>query len=434
MESIIIVGGGAGGLELATRLGNRLGRRKQAKIVLVDMSPTHFWKPLLHAVAAGKIDPAAHQIEYAAQAADHHFEFICGAVTGLDRAERSISIRTAARDGCEPLSPLRTLHYDKLVLAFGAVTNFYGVTGAATHSLALDSVAQAEVFRKRVIRSCVVASSEKASGKKPNAAVNIVIVGAGATGVELAAELSHTVRTLAKYNVHTLDPVRDIHIRIIERGSRLLPHLGADLASAAAAHLARLGIEVSTDTAVASVDADAVVGRDGRRFPSDVTLWAAGVEGPSLCTSLGLSLSGNKQIIVNPSLQTIDDPVIFAIGDCSSFVCPINGTAIPPRAQVAHQEAVFLADALSAKASGSLPAFHYRDYGSLISLGSFAAVGVLNRASSAQGVFVGGLMARVLYSLMYRKHVLALHGFAHMAAETLASWIRKKLTPSVRLH
>ncbi|MBC7502147.1 MAG: FAD-dependent oxidoreductase [Herminiimonas sp.] len=433
METIVIIGGGAGGLELATRLGNRLGRRHLAKIVLVDRMPTHFWKPLLHAVASGKLDPHTHQIEYAAQAADHYFEFICGEVTSIDRHGRTVTVSATGLVGADDERPLQAIGYDKLVLAFGAVTNFFGVEGAARHSLTLDSVYQAEVFRKRVIMHCVHASNDRASGRNPQATVDIVIVGGGATGVELAAELSHTVRTLAKYNVHALDPKRDIHIRIVERGTRLLPHLDATLAAAAARHLHRLGVNISTTAAVESVEADAVV-TDGARFASSITLWAAGVEGPRLCASLGLSLNRTRQILVGPTLQAIDDPAIFAIGDCASFVCPVKGTAVPPRAQVAHQQAVYLAGALCERSDATVPQFVYHDHGSLISLGSFAAVGVLNRASSVQGVFVGGLLARVLYGLMYQKHVVALQGVGHMIAQTVAIWLRKKLSPSVKLH
>lgn len=437
MQTIVIAGGGAGGLELATRLGDRLGRRRRARILLIDRSPTHIWKPLLHEVASGKLDPQVHQVEYSAQAAHHHFEFVHGEVKSVDRDAQIIDVGAChGGDGLER-QPGRRLRYDKLVLAFGAVTNFFGIPGAAEHSMTLDSVSQAEQFRQRLVALCVQKGIRRESGAEPDAKVNVVIVGAGATGVELAAELHHTAHALARYNVHALDPSRDVKIRIIERGDRILPQLNAKLAQNAEQYLRSLGIDVCIGSGVARVTPDAIHDDAGNIHASDITLWAAGVEGPQVCGTLGLRLNRLRQVLVGPSLQTIDDPKVFAIGDCSSHVCPVNGTVIPPRAQAAHQQAVFLASVLAEANIDRLPHFQYRDYGSLVSLGPFVAVGLLigslGRLGS-RGVVVDGILARVLYRLMYRKHVLALHGFASMVAQTISHWLRDRLTPPVKLH
>lgn len=435
MQTLVIVGGGAGGLELATRLGDTLGKTGRASIVLVDRSPTHFWKPLLHTVASGKRDPQVHQVEYSAQAAEHGFRFVCGEVRSVDRSTHTLDIAPYhADDGCEIL-PRRTLQYDKLVLAFGAITNFFGIPGAAEHSLTLDNVYEAEQFRKRFLASCMQASSRHAAGGQDDKGkVDIVIVGGGATGVELAAELNHTVRTLARYNVHALDPRNDVRIRLIERGDLLLPHLNPRLSKRAARHLRTLGVDVCTSTTVARVEADAVIDTNGRRHPSDITLWAAGVEAPAVCTTLGLPLNRLKQILVTPCLNTVRDANVYAIGDCSSYVCPVKGAAVPPRAQVAHQQAMFLADALSRPQDGPMPEFRYRDYGSLVSLGPFAAVGSLSGYAPGRELLLGGLAARLLYGLMYQKHVMALHGFIRMATQSAAHWLRARVTPPVKLH
>lgn len=432
METIVIVGGGAGGLELATRLGDSIGKSGQAKVVLVDRWPTHFWKPLLHTVASGKTDPQSHQVEYSAQAADHGFEFVRGEVLGVNREQRLVEIGACVSDDGVEVLPCRNLQYDKLVLACGAVTNFFNIPGAAEHSLTLDNVEDAEIFRKRFLASCMQASLHRKGDS--DAVVNIVIVGAGATGVELAAELRHTVHTLARYNVHSLDPARDVRIRIIERGGRVLPQLNPRLSKRAARHLRRLGIDVSIDTTVARVEHDAVHDAAGNRHASDITVWAAGVEGPEISKTLGLPLNRVGQIVVAPGLQTEGDPNVYALGDCSSYVCPVNGSAVPPRAQVAHQQAVFLAEILSRPRRNDVSAFQYRDYGSLVSLGPFAAVGVLSNGRKGREMLVGGSAARLLYGLMYQKHVMSLHGFVRMAAQSVAHWIRAKITPPVRLH
>jgi len=433
MQTIVIVGGGAGGLELATRLGDSAGKAGSARVVLVDRWPAHFWKPLLHTVASGKRDPHVSQLDYAAQACEHGFEFVRGEVLGIDRSAQCIRLAALLADDGAVLVPARLLPYDKLVLALGSVTNFYGVPGAAEHVLTLDDVPQAEAFRQRFVDGCIQASARNAANAGGDEGIDIVIVGGGATGVELAAELAHSARTLARYRVHALDPVRHVRIRIVERGSLLLPHLHPRQSKRAARHLRSLGIKVFTDTAVARVEAGAVHDTEGAVYPSTITLWAAGVEAPALCAGFGLPVNRLRQIVVGPTLQAVGDADIYAIGDCASFVCPIKGT-VPPRAQAAHQQAMFLAEALARGGQAKAPEFAYRDYGSLVSLGPLAAVGMLRGAVGERKMQVGGALARLLYALMYRKHLMALHGFVRMAAQTVADWIQEKLSPSVKLH
>ena len=424
METIVIVGGGAGGLELATRLGDTLGAGKRARILLVDRSPGHFWKPLLHTVASGKCDPQVTELAFTAQALDHDFEFMQGEVLRVDCAHQTITL--TPRGGRQDDGVCRTIGYDKLVLALGAVTNFYSVPGAARHAMTLDSVADAEAFRRRFVDGCIRAGERKEQ-------LTVVIVGGGATGVELAAELSNSARALADYRVHTLDPERDIHITVIERGDNLLPHLHTLQSQRAANHLRSLGIDVRTATAVAHVTDNAVIDSTGVAHRADLTLWAAGVEAPELCATLGLTLNHIRQIVVDSSLRAACDSRIHAFGDCASYVCPIKGAA-PPRAQVAHQQAMFLAALLARRDDGPRPEFRYHDYGSLVSLGPQAAVGVLTGALTGKSIRVGGAAASLLYALMYQKHLLQLHGSLRMAAHTLVDWLRAKILPPVRLH
>lgn len=233
---IVIVGGG---LELATSLGDKLGRKGRAAVVLVDRKPAHIWKPLLHEVAAGSMDQNTHQLEYTAQVRWHGFEFQLGELTGLDRKAKTITVAASRDDeGVERL-PERRIGYDTLVLAIGSVTNFFGVPGAAEHALALDTVEQAERFRRRLISTCVRAQSGLLHpGEHARPHVDIAIIGAGATGVELAAELRNTAQVLNAYGLHHLDPRRDIHIRIIESGPRILPPLPERVAAQVAGRLA----------------------------------------------------------------------------------------------------------------------------------------------------------------------------------------------------
>jgi len=439
LHTIVIVGGGAGGLELATTLGDRLGRRRgkgRAQTVLVDQHASHIWKPLLHEVAAGSMDPNTHQLAYAAQALWHDFEFQQGALLGLDRAQRRIRVgAVVGEDGIEVLPP-RELHYDTLVLAVGSVTNFFGVPGTAEHALALDTAAEADRFRRRLLAACMRAESrgQPAEGARPT--VSVAIIGAGATGVELSAELRNTAEVLSAYGLHDLDPRRDIRIHIVEAGPRVLPALPQRVSTGILELLHELDVDVLTDERVTEVTASSVKTASGKAIPSDLTVWAAGITAPPILASLdGLAVSRSGQVVVRQTLQSETDPDVFALGDCASCRWLATGGTVPPRAQSAHQQAKFLARALTRRLEGKpLPEFHFQDFGSLVSLGHFSAVGNLMGGLIGGSLLIEGLVARVMYQSLYRMHILALHGYWGMVLDTISHWLRSKTHPRVKLH
>ncbi|WP_153099938.1 NAD(P)/FAD-dependent oxidoreductase [Paraburkholderia hayleyella] len=471
MHRFIIVGGGAGGLELATRLGDRYvsGKRRsppRVQVTLVDRYPTHIWKPLLHEVAAGSMDPFTQELEYAAQARWHGFEFQQGELTGLDRGAQRITLAPIidADDGAE-LLPARVLEYDTLVLAVGSTTNFFGVQGAAEHSFALDSVGQAERFRKRLIAACMRAEhrvyehaeavadgvavpsdasdalSEASGG--PGVArthagpcIQVAIVGGGATGVELSAELRSTAQVLAAYGLHKLDPRTDIGIVLIDSGPRILPALQERVSNATTELLLKLGVQVMTGEAVAEVTPSLVRTASGKTVRADLTVWAAGIKAPAILSQLdGLPVNRLGQLNVRQTLQSEIDDNIFALGDCAACVWPGTGHNVPPRAQAAHQQASFLLRALACRLDGKpLPSFTYRDFGSLVSLGHFSAVGNLMGGVIGGNMLIEGLFARFMYMSLYRLHIAALHGYPRMVLDTFAHWLRRSTVPRVKLH
>jgi NADH dehydrogenase len=429
---IVIVGGGAGGLELATRLGNRLGRNASAQITLVDHSPTHIWKPLLHEVAAGSLDPFMHQLEYIAQARWHHFQFQQGELISLDRGATAITVAAVTDgDGVQVL-PQRRLAYDTLVIAIGSVTRFFDVPGAVEHSFTLDTAEQAERFRRRLISACMRAQNQDEVARR----VDITLVGAGATGVELSAELRNSAQVFASYGLHGLDPRRDIAIRIIDTAPRILPALSERIAEEAARLLGKLGVDVIVGEQASEVRADAVLTNSGKAFPSTLTVWAAGIRAPAITTRLdGLQTTRSGQLVVGRTLQSVTDPHIFAFGDCASCPRPATDGVVPPTAQAANQQASFLARALPRRLAGeALPEFTYRDFGSLVSLGSFSAVGSLMSTLMRGSWFIEGMLARWSYAALYRRHLMALHGFPRMALDTLGQWLRTRTAPRVKLH
>ncbi len=429
---IVIVGGGAGGLELATRLGKSLGKRKQAEITLVDANLTHIWKPLLHEVAAGSLNSSEDELNYVAQAKWNHFEFQLGRMSGLDRAGKSITLAPTLDDDGQVLMPERRIAYDSLVIAVGSTTNDFGTPGAAEHCIFLDTRAQAERFHRRMLSHYLRAhANESEDGSK----IDIAIVGAGATGVELAAELHHAAKQLAAYGLNRIRP-EDMRITLIEAGPRVLPALPERIARPVHQTLEKLGVTVLTGAAVSEVTADGLKTADGNFIPASLKVWAAGIRAPGFLKDLdGLESNRINQLQVRPTLQTTLDDDVFAFGDCAA--CPQPGSEgrnVPPRAQAAHQQASLLAKSLRLKISGqALPEYRYRDYGSLISLSSFSAVGNL-MGNLTGSVMLEGWLARVFYVSLYRMHQMALYGTLRTLLLMLSDRIGRSTEPRLKLH
>ncbi|MBN3767456.1 NAD(P)/FAD-dependent oxidoreductase [Burkholderia sp. Ac-20365] len=444
MHRFVVVGGGAGGLELATRLGDRYARRKsggepRAQVTLVDRYPTHIWKPLLHEVAAGSMDPFTQELEYAAQARWHGFEFQQGELVGLNRTAKSITLGRVLDDDGAELLPERVLEYDTLVIAIGSTTHFFGVQGAQEYSIALDTVQQAERFRKRLIAACMRAEHQVHEPVEPNSGeprIQVAIVGGGATGVELSAELRNTAQVLSAYGLHKLDPRHDVGIVLIEAGPRILPALQERVSTATAELLQKLGVKLMVGETVAEVAPGVVRTASGKSVRADLTVWAAGIKAPPVLGRLdGLAVNRLGQLEVRPTLQTTNDDNVFALGDCAACAWPGNERNVPPRAQAAHQQASFLLRALGNRLEGKpLPEFTYRDFGSLVSLGHFSAVGNLMGGVIGGNMLIEGLFARFMYMSLYRLHIAALHGYARMVLDTFAHWLRRTTLPRVKLH
>jgi len=432
MHKVLIVGGGAGGLELATRLGDQLGKRGAAQITLIDRSRTHLWKPLLHEVAAGSMDIHAHQLDYLAQARWHHFTFTLGALDGLDRSQRMVSVSEVRDDNDDVVLPTRQFKYDTLVIAIGSQSNDFGTPGVADHAFTIDNSWDAHLFHRRLVNACF-----KANFADDGRVIRIVIVGAGATGVELAAELHNTTRVLAAYGLDHFDPEKQIHLSIVEAGPRILAGLPDYLAEATQDILKGLMVDVMCNEQVTAVYADALATASGKAIPADFVVWAAGVRAPEVLQDLdGLESNRLNQLVVRSSLQTTNDENIFALGDCAA--CPWkDGVNVPPRAQSAHQQASHMVRTIKLRLNGNgakLPEFHYRDFGSLVSLGKYSSVGTLMGFVSRGSVRVEGLLAKLFYISLYKMHLMALHGFWRMALDTLARMIKRQTEPRVKLH
>ena len=435
LHHIVIVGGGAGGLELATRLGNMLGRKGKAVITLIDKSRTHVWKPLLHEIAAGSMNPEKHELVYMAQAHWHHFQFRLGSMDNLDRAKKEISITPFFDEYGVEIIPRRTFNYDTLIIAVGSTTNDFGIKGAGEHSIALDTQEQAEKFNRHLQNALMRAQTQ--TDPIQAGQLEVVIVGAGATGVELSAELHKATRELAAYGLDKIDADRDINISLIEAGERVLPALPIQLSHSVDLELRKLRVHVYTGERVTEVTDKGVYTHSGRFIPSALVVWAAGIKAPDFLKNLdGLEANRINQLVVKPTLQSTLDDDIFAFGDCAACLWVGHEGNVPPRAQAAHQQASLLAKTMKLRVTGktNLPHYTYRDYGSLVNLGRYTTVGNLMGALTGSSMFIEGLIARLMYKSLYQMHLIALHGFTTVLLQGIARIITRRSEPQVKLH
>lgn len=431
---ITIVGGGAGGLELAVRLGKRFGKRGKAVITLVDAARTHLWKPLLHQVAAGTLDTHTDEMEYLALARRHHFAFRLGRMDGLNRARKEIYLAPMYDEQGEEILPRQSVPYDTLVVAVGSQTNDFNTPGAREHSIMLDSPEAAERFHERLINSCLRAQAK--SQQSDDSRFTVTIIGGGATGVELSAELHMTASILSTYGLANFHPEKDLKIVVVDSAPRLLQALPERLSAAVAHELRDLDIEIHTNEKVVEVTREGIRMASGKFITSGIVVWAAGIKVPDFLKEIdGLESNRINQLVVHRTLQTTRDPAIFAMGDCAACPQGDGKTIVPPRAQSAHQEAAMLAKSLERMLDGKpLLEFTYRDRGSLVSLGDYSAVGSLMGAIAKGSVFVEGHIAKWMYWWLHKNHQITVNGWFQTWLTTWAETINWVRNPRIKLH
>lgn len=430
MEKIVIIGGGAGGLELATQLGHKLGRKKKAEIILVDRNHSHLWKPLLHEVATGSMDEGIDALSYLAHARNHGFQFQLGSLTQINRENKTLELAEIHDAEGALLVPQRELAYDRLVIALGSTSNDFGTPGVKDHCIFLDNPHQARRFHNEMLNLFLRFSASEGSLEK----VNIAIVGGGATGVELSAELYNAVKQLHSYGYKGLDS-SSLNVTLVEAGERILPALPPRISAAAHQELTKLGVRVLTQTMVTSATENGLNTKGGEFIDADLMVWAAGIKAPDFLKEIGgLETNRINQLVVKETLQTTLDDDIYAIGDCASCALP-GGGFVPPRAQSAHQMASrALENILAQRKEKPLKAYVYKDHGSLVSLSRFSTVGSLMGNLMRGSMMVEGRIARFVYISLYRMHQIALHGYFKTGLMMLVGSLNRVLRPRLKLH
>ncbi|GBQ92642.1 NADH dehydrogenase [Acetobacter nitrogenifigens DSM 23921 = NBRC 105050] len=420
---IVIVGGGVAGLALATRLGATVGKQGEARITLIDRGFSHVWKPMLHCFAAGTASNENDRISFMGQASAHNFEFWPGDVVGLDREKREITLGPLQASDGQVVLESRTIGYDLLIFAIGSCANDFRTPGVAEHCLFIDNLVEAngfnEKFRMELLRAYATGSE-----------LNIAIVGGGATGTQLAAEL-HKAIEIVELHAFGASPPK-MRITLLEAGPRIVPAFPESVSAAAEKELARLGVTVRTSAMVSGADAEGFSLKDGTHVPASLRVWAAGVKAPDVTKAYGgLSLGRSGQIVVHPNLQSIDDERIFAMGDCSY----IADEPLPPTAQVARQQAHHLARHIPAllRSGKPVPSCVFRNKGAIVALGDYNGWGTLPGGGVFGGGWMKGLAARLGHVMLYRQHQIELYGFWRGMMSLLADLVDAAARPSARL-
>jgi len=433
IPKIVVIGGGAGGLELVTKLGKKLGKKGKAEVTLIDSTHTHIWKPLSHEVAAGTIDSHEDEIEYLSQAMCSGFRFRLGRMDGLDRSKKQVSVAASHNKRGLEIIPSRTFDYDYLIIAVGSVSHDFDIKGVDKNCLFLDTTMQAEAFQEQLLESYLRAHTQGKPIK--DGQLDVAIVGAGATGVELSAQLHEVSHLLTAYGLDEVKPT-DVKISIIEAADRVLPGLPKNLSEATERELAKLGVTVFTNERVVEVTGTAIKTESGKSIPAAIKVWAAGIKAPDFLKDIsGLETNWINQLVVRQTLQTSLDDDIYAIGDCCACKWVGKSENVPPRAQAAHQMASLVYKSIARRMKDkSIPEYHYHDYGSLVSLGRYSTVGNMMGNISSGSLMIEGFMARMVYLSLYKMHQVALFGFFRVGLLSLSHLFRRSVHPKIKLH
>lgn len=428
-ERIIVVGGGAGGLELVIKLARHYKKNTEVEVTLVDCNPTHIWKPLLHEIATGSLNSNHDESSYLMLARKYRFAFVLGRVDKIDAEKKAVHIQATDDEKGAEIVAARNLPYSRLVLSVGSLCNDFGTPGVEANCLLLDTRVQAERFHQQFINQLHRIHGSNDDTRR----LSLVIVGAGATGVELAADLHNVAKRLPEYGFKAFSSDL-LRVMIVEASPRILGQLPERVSTSVSEELEKIGVEIRTNTMVSAIESDAIQTQSGESISADLVVWAAGIKAPAFISLSELPTDNIGRVKVDTHLQVEGNDGIFAIGDCCA--CPMeDGSVVPPRAQSAHQMAKIAYKNIVADLEDKpLRAFKYKDFGSLISLSEFSTIGNLMGNLMRGTVFVEGWLARMFYLSLYRMHQSAVHGFGAMLLIMLGDSIYKATRADIKLH
>ncbi len=420
---VLILGGGAGGLELASQLAGKDG----VAVTLVDREMTHLWKPRLHEFAAGTVSSTLAEISFYMLARMRGFHFEQGEVRAIDRAGARVELGPMRDEDGRELAPARFLPYDLLVVALGGVTPDFGVEGVAENAVRLDGPEDAEDFRTRFAGTMIRA---RASGMP----AEVVIVGSGATGTELAAHLRNSETGFLARGMEEA-PGKLLGITILESAPVVMPGIDDALRAKLVERLKQLDIKTVTDAKIAAIEPDAVRSESGERWPADVAVWAAGLVGHPLLKKLSdFEMDDKGRIKVDRTLRSTVDERVYVMGDAASVTPKGADKPLPPTAQAAAQEADYLAETIPVLLRGQpVEPFEFRNRGRLVSVGRAGTVG---RVGSGFGddFLIHGQFATAAYNALQRQHQWKVLGRLRGTVAIFADMLSPAKGPALKLH
>lgn len=383
MHHVVVIGAGFGGLHVAQKLAG-----KAVKVTLIDKRNYHLFQPLLYQVATAGISP--HEIAYPVRSIfqkQKNFSFLMTRVSGVDFQGKTV------------LTEHGQVAYDDLVIAAGASVNFFGNASLEQNAMPLKDVSDAVDLRNHVLNKFELAAQEQ-DAEKRQGLLTFVAVGGGPTGVESAGALSELTRLVVQRD-HPGIGMSSVRVMLLEASDRVLANLPPALQENTIQVLNAKHVEVRLNAKVKEYDGQVVTLADGTKFPCETVLWSAGVKAASLMGRLGLAQVSLGRVKVLPTLQLPDHPNVYIIGDAAYL--EEDGKPLPMVAPVAMQQGeLAAANILAAIAKKPLKMFHYKNLGSMATIGRNAAV------ADSFGMQFRGSIAWVVWLVV---HLIGLIGF-----------------------
>lgn len=419
-KEVVVLGGGVAGLEFIYRLAKQ-DKNQRFNLTLIDRNALHIWKPMLHTFAAGSQSADEQSILFLTQAKRHGFLYQPGTVENINREAREITLAAHYDDANEEILPVRTVHYDYLIVAMGSQSNDFGIKGVKEFASKVDDLHSALEFRRvftdQLMRSALLKQK-----------YHLIIVGAGATGVELSGELIDQLKISSSYSNEDLMQYMDI--TVIQADDRVLPTFKPSISESVRQSMEKIGVKVLLSTSVSEVFEDHVMLQDGESLPADRVVWTAGIKAPDvLKTVQDVELTRISQLVVDPYFRVLNDDRIFAIGDCAY----VKEAPLAPTAQSASQEALYLSQyfvQIIANNQSMIPDFKYVDRGSLVSIGQYASFGMFGRNTVFKGLEFRGLSAKVAHITLYRRHQMRIlgiwSGLCAWSADQFRRWAKTR--------
>jgi len=382
-KRILILGGGFAGLTVAMQLEKRFARNPAVEVTLVNRDNFFLFTPMLHEVAASDLDLTT--IVNPVRTALRHVDFFVGQVEKIDLEQKSVIVSHGFDRHQHALS------FDLLVIGLGSVTNFHGVSGLGQHALTMKTLGDAIRLRNHIIAHLEEAESDCCEVKEP--LLTFVVAGGGFAGVETVAAINDFARKALRSYPRLSDQI--LRFVLVHHGPAILPELGDRLGAYARQKLANRGIEILLNTAVAGFSGNVVRLADGTAIPTNTLVWTAGISPNPLLESIPCRKEHGR-LMVTDSLELLDWPEVWALGDCAAVPDRRTGKFHPPTAQHALREAKIVADNITAAMQGAKKkAFDFSTVAQL------AAIGQRTGVANILGVNFSGFVAWWLWRTVY---------------------------------